>query len=274
MVKLAMHAALSKAGKPVLNKAGKPVKKPFAKKVAENKRFRTVHKVSYSGGTDADPQTATVRGVEQVSYQDIVAMTQKTAKSFLIKHGVLAEKRTPHREKFVCWNCGVVMTPQRDNVLRCQATHCKVRSRVIDPHLAFSPFFNTAASGQDINYTVFLRTCYCLGIKAANDQALHLARQKGQSAAAAKDMVYKCYRKHRVALAFAEKTHAQEATFEDDVVEVDTGRTSGKTVGSSRLHQGRLLAIKGRLKKTWAVHSLATKVSDGKRGSPPEPRPR
>lgn len=128
-----------------------------------------------------------------------------------------------------------------------------------DPHLAFSPF-----------YTGFLRTCYCLGIKAANDQALHLARQTGQSAAAAKDMVFKCYRKHRVALAFAEKTYAQEATFEDDVVEVDTGRTNGKTVGNARLHQGRLLAIKGCLKKTWAAHSLATKASTGRRGSLPE----
>lgn len=116
MVKLAKHAALTKAGKPVLDKARKPVKKQLAKKVAENKRFQTVHKVSYSGGTDAPPHTATVRGVEQVSYQDIVAMTRRQAKGFLIKRGVFGEKRTPHREKFVCWNCGVVMGHHKETI--------------------------------------------------------------------------------------------------------------------------------------------------------------
>ena len=78
------------------------------------------------------------------------------------------------------------------------------------------------------------------------------------------------YKKHRVVLAFAEKIHASQEVFEDDIVEVDTGRTSGKTIRGSRHHQGRLLAVKGRLKKTWAAHSLQTKISDGKRGSPPE----
>ena len=78
------------------------------------------------------------------------------------------------------------------------------------------------------------------------------------------------YKKYRVVLAFAEKIHARQEVFKDDIVEVDTGRTSGKTIRGSRHHQGRLLAVKGRLNKTWAAHSLQTKISDGKQGSAPE----
>lgn len=133
-----------------------------------------------------------------------------------------------------------------------------------------SALYAQASAGWDVNYAGFLRTCYCLGIKAANDQAAHLSRDKDQSFRSARDMVHLFYKKHRVVLAYAEKIHASQKVFQDDIVEVDTGRTSGKTVGGSRHHQGRLLALKGRLQKTWAVHSLETKINDGKRGSPPE----
>ena len=262
MVKISKKAALGKAGK--------AVQKPYGKKVAQNKKFRTVHKVSYSGGTKAARHTQSVREIDQVPFEEVLTMNQRQARNFLIRQGVIAEKRTPVRLKIACWNCGVVMKVQSDNSLRCQHEKCKARSRVCLPHFAFSPFYTQASAGWQVNYSGFLRTAYCLGIKSANDQGAHLARQDGQSYRAARDMVSMFYKKHRVVLAYAEKTHAQQEIFHDDVVEIDTGRTSGKTVGRSRHHQGRLLAVKGRLKKTWAVHGLATKVSDGKRGSPPE----
>lgn len=44
-------------------------------------------------------------------------------------------------------------------------------------------------------------------------------------------------------------------TFHHDVVETDTARNSGATGGGQR-HERRLLVLKGRLKKSWAVHSL------------------
>ena len=83
-------------------------------------------------------------------------------------------------------------------------------------------------------------------------------------------MVSMFYKKYRVVLAYAEKIHAQQEVFNDDIAEIDIGHISGKTVGRSRHHHGRLLVVKKRLKKIWAMHRLATKVSDGKRGSPPE----
>jgi len=55
--KLSNPAALGKAGK---------VDKPYGKKIACNKRFRTVHKVTYPGGTKASPHTRAVRDVEQM----------------------------------------------------------------------------------------------------------------------------------------------------------------------------------------------------------------
>ena len=197
-------------------------------------------------------------------------MPKQKARAVLIQQGVIGRIRSPPRERIACWNCGCFMKPQRDNLLRCVHDKCTVRSRVNQPHLAYSPFYAQASAGWDVNYAGLLRTCYCLGIKAANDQAAHLSRDKDQSFRSAQDMVHLFYKKHRVVLAYAEKIHASQEVFQDDIVEVDTGRTSGKTVGGSRHHQRRLLALKGRLQKTWAVHSLETKISDGKRGSPPE----
>ena len=53
-------------------------------------------------------------------------------------------------------------------------------------------------------------------------------------------------------------------------METDTCRSSGVKGDGERHHEGRLLVLKGRLKKNWVVHSLPKKVSTGSRGGAPE----
>ena len=88
-----------------LSKAGKPVPRPYAKKTALNKRFRTVHKIFYSSGSKARPGAYKPRDLQHKSFEEILGMTQRSCKSLLPKHGVIGAARTPPPEKVACWGC-------------------------------------------------------------------------------------------------------------------------------------------------------------------------
>lgn len=191
-MKIAKITSLGKAGKPA-------VKGKFAKKISENRKFSRVHKVAYSGGTKSAPSTAGLRDLQQPSFGFIFQMAQKEAKSYLIKHGVLAsKKRRP--EPLHCWGCQGRLIEQNDGSFRCpgSAKACQVRARVTQDDTAFTAFYMHKRMSQEPDYCSFLRTAFCLRIKLANDQCAHMVRQESEGLCATLGKVDRAYKWHKV----------------------------------------------------------------------------
>ena len=67
-----------------------------------------------------------------------------------------------------------------------------------------------------------------------------------------------------MALAYSELLHSQNIVFHKDVLETDTARFGSRKEDNARVHQGRLMVCKARLKKSWSLTALP------QRGMPPE----
>lgn len=265
MVKLQDKAKLTKAGT-----VG--VKGKFAMKTAQNRAFRTRHGLTYSGSSSSNAPTSVVlRAFEQASFRDILLLSAKQAKNLLFERNVLARQRRSD-EVFHCWGCGAKMVRQADQSLRCAASSsaCHIRGRISDAQLAYTPWANCAQTQAAPNWQLFLQTAYCLGVRMSNDQAAHMCKSTGETIRASYEKVLRCYTAHKIALAFAETTLAQQTVFQDEVVETDTARSAGRKEKKVRHHCGRTLVLKGRDSKKWTLHALNKNTSKGKRGSAPE----
>ena len=78
------------------------------------------------------------------------------------------------------------------------------------------------------------------------------------------------YKKHKVALAYSEQLHSRNTVFHKDVLETDAARFGSRKEDNARVHQGRLMVCKARLKKSWSSTALPPSRSTGQRGMPPE----
>ena len=78
------------------------------------------------------------------------------------------------------------------------------------------------------------------------------------------------YKKHEVALAYSEQLHSRNTVFHKDVLETDAARFGSRKEDNARVHQGRLMVCKARLKKSWSSTALPPSRSTGQRGMPPE----
>ena len=101
-------AAKAKLRRPAVLKDSKS---PYGKKHKTNAAFKTDLGLAYSGISKTPRRSGnTLRGLDQITYQEVHAMSQKKALAFLKKAGVCP---TSNSMSFVCWNC------KKDN------THCK-----------------------------------------------------------------------------------------------------------------------------------------------------
>ena len=184
---------------------------------------------------------------EQVCFQEVAALTQKGARKWLLKAGVL--RPSGHKNCFHCWHCSTAMEAgdSKGRSLRCPNSRCKVRARLDDTEYAFTAFSGYAAAGCDLDFVRFIRTAYCLGLKMSNDQTMHVCRLPDENPKSALSYVGTRFRRHKLALAFSEASLSKEA---------DSGSLSSKRTSEGRQHGARLLAVKGRLSKRWTVTAL------------------
>lgn len=232
-------------------------RKPFAKKVSENRAFKKKHGITYSGATDSKPDTTLLANLRIPPYEEICRMTEEDARRLLIKHGVLPHCRD--RMELRCWGCQAVMVQQTKGWRGPAGRQRKVRARVEDPALVWTPsarYKNSAARGWKPCYRTFLRSAYTLGLRIAADQAAHLTRPAGTTLKAQEKRLGHYNRWHRIALAYAEFKHAQTHRFPTEVVEADSSTfSSSKAPGGGRRHSGRTLILKddraNRPRETW-----------------------
>lgn len=247
-------------------------KKPFAKKVSENRAFKRRHGITYSGPTDSKPDTTLLADLDIPPYEEICRMSEEDARRLLIKHGVLPHCR--ERQEFRCWGCQAIMVKQSKGFRCPSGRQCKVRGRVQNADFVWTPFMlhrRAAPFDKKPSYKTFVRSAYCLGLRIAADQAAHLTRSAGTAIKAQAKRLEHYNRWHRIALAYTEYKHAQTHRFPTEVVECDSARFgTAKVPGGGRMHTGRTLILKGRQSKQWTSQPLPAKTSFGKRGMGPE----
>ena len=78
---------LHAAGPSVVKDSSKP--KGFLARVKQNRAFTVTHGLAYSGRTNVEKKTMTLSEVTQPAFDDIVALTEAKAKSFLQQSGLL-----------------------------------------------------------------------------------------------------------------------------------------------------------------------------------------
>lgn len=212
----------------------------------------------------------TLSQLEIPSFEEILALQQQTAKNLLIEHGVLPKwsKKAP---TFLCWGCGKVM--EKHGVgFRCgSGRDCRIRGRIENPDFVWTPFAGYKHTDNSVDYKAFVRSACTFGLRIANDQAIHLTRERGTTTGAQRGRVEKWVVTHRIALAFTEFNNSQDLRFKTEVVECDSARF-GSSRGScgERVHSGRTLVLKGRQSKKWSSQPLPVKISTGQRGMGPE----
>jgi hypothetical protein len=202
----------------------------------KNRAFKKAG-LSYAGSGDSAKQQGLsevkrgLRGVNQPPAEDILAMNDTRSHAFLLKpcNAVLARTST-----FRCWACGEEMQPVDEKlpfckqVFRCYSTACKNKKpRLHDPEAAFTPLYGFKKSGNKVQYKGFIRSAYGLGgMKAQNDAIGHLVRTRRMSLRQAHHLCDKFLTRCRVAMAYAEHVHGKSLTFENDIVDQDSGSTS------------------------------------------------
>ena len=156
--------------------------------------------------------------------------------------------------------------------LRCRNKDCAERPRLRQPNLAFSLFYGYVTAGFDAKetQTMCVLTAWCIGMKVANDQCAHMLKKNGEKYNTVRSTVNGGYKKHKVALAYSEQLHSRNTVFHKDVLETDTARFRSRKEDNARVHQGRLMVCKARLKKSWSSTALPPSRSTGQRGMPPE----
>ena len=200
----------------------------------------------------------------------------RNAHALLVEHGVVPAMKAWKRsgETMRCWCCGEVMAWKNGFELRCQSGRKCKRPLLRNPEFAFTPFYRKQQSGSrdDIDFVSFVRSAWTLGCKIQNDAALHLVKSPDTKTETARTRIFREYRLHKIALAFAELDNAQKIEYPIDVLEVDTARHGSRkdTSTGNRIHTGRQLLFKTRKSKQWSTHPLPTSTSSGSRGSKPE----
>jgi hypothetical protein len=145
--------------------------------VTVNRKF---HKegLAYGGSSHATQRSKTgLRDLTQDDFAVYDAMSDLIAKRFLIEEEVLKVLKPQ-----LCWVCGQEMDIQekhewRDPSFRCTNTAlCEQRPRLAHALHAWLPFQNELRGGEDPQYSLFLRLCYCFGAKIPQDAARFFAR--------------------------------------------------------------------------------------------------
>ena len=214
--KVARHVKLSKSNRD---------KNPFAKKVSQNKAFKKRHGIKYLGATDAMPDSLKLADLDIPPYEHIVNMSEENARRFLIQHGVLSHNR--HRLALRCWGCQAEMVKQVKGWRCPSGRQCKVRARIENADLIWTPFatYNKGPGlGNKPSYKGFLRSAYTLGLKMSANQAAHVTRTENITHKAQMKRLEHYNRWHRIVLAFSEYKHAQEHRFPTEVIECDAAR--------------------------------------------------
>ena len=247
----------------------KDSKAPYGKKQKTNAAFKTDLGLAYSGISKTPRRSGnTLRGLDQITYQEVHSMSQKKALAFLTKAGVCPTSKSM---SFVCWNCKKDMQANGSG-FRCQNRSCSQRPRLTAPQVAFTPLFGFASNGTDIDYAMLLRTSFTVGAKLSNDSAIQMLRMPGQSLSSAEHKVDDFYTKIKVAMAYAETKYSRSVQFKDEIVEPDSGRMGVAKTAEQKIHLGRTLVLKGRFTKKWIAKALPNTVSKPGRGMGAESR--
>ena len=155
---------------------------------------------------------------------------------------------------------------------RCRNKVC-TRPRVSNK-LAFTPFTRDGVKKEDPDYQMFARLAYAHGCKLQNDSAVHMTRRTTDSARTMEEKVSKHDGKIKIALAWSEVKHAEGFKLENEIMEVDSGRTGSRKneTATERASLGRTLVLRGRFSKQWAVVGLKNRTTPkkGRGGGGPE----
>ena len=266
MVKMNKKARLTNRAKTAASKTS-ITKREAARK--QNSTFRTRFALTYSGGTKRDSDTVTLREVNEPGLRELFVLPPSKIRALLVQHGVLPGSK--EQVQVSCWLCQHKMMPEGQG-LRCRNKGCSQRPRLLQPRLAYTPFFGYVTAGLETQETetMCVLTAWCIGMKISNDQCAQMLKKQGENYNTLRNTVNGWYKKHKVALAYSEQLHARTTVFERDVLEADTARFGTRKEDHARVHQGRLMVCKARLKKTWTTTALPPSRSTGKRGMPPE----
>ena len=246
-------------------KPAQPTKK-FALKKAENRRFRTRHGLAYSGKNTPRQRLGTyLRDIQQPAYAEIVSKSQSAAKKFLQQHGAILAKETG--SVFHCWECSSAVTAK--TAWRCQNKACAVRARFTNPTLSYSPLFHSAAAGHEVDFATFLRACYLIGCKISNDSAAHLARQPEQTLRSCQHKINDLYPRLKLILSWQNAIDNETIHFDNEFVEVDSGRFGVKKGKGFAKNLGRTMVLIGRFaRKNWMARGLPNRSGSSGRTGP------
>ncbi|CAJ1461486.1 unnamed protein product, partial [Effrenium voratum] len=140
-----------------------------------------------------------LRGLKQESFKSVLAWSETKCKNYLMTLQVLGSARGR-----LCYACrSPLHATSAKKVLRCKNSDC------------------TRPRGAAADYKGFVSTCYCFGVKAAADTAMHLT---GKS----EDYVDRVYTQCRYVCAFAQWKRSHGMEFPAGVVEVDGMKTQLK----------------------------------------------
>ena len=207
-----------------------PTKK-FGLKRTENRKFRIKHKLADTGKTSVRQQLGShLKDIEMPAYSEICSKSQSAAKKYLQQHGVLLK----NDKEAVCSSPVTTQTSWR-----CSRRTCDVRAKFTNTLLSYTPLFLAATRGFEPDYAMFLKECYLLGCKVANDSAVHLARNTDQSYNACRHKIDDFFPRLKLILAWQNAVDAEKIHFNKEFVETLAGLANG----SARLaHQLRTWA--------------------------------
>ena len=215
--------------------------------------------VKYSTGVG--PMKVRLSRLKQVSYPEIIKLTEKAAESKCKELGMVASFDVKGR---MCFKCGSRLIRSRcmgKTAVRCSKKCCRMTIRRFD--LAYTPFWHFQKSGR-LKHKPFLNSTYVSGVKVPQDSSVHLV-------GAGEDAVNNAYSMIRCACAFAELYTGRTTDFGDGTLDIDATKAniSKASLKHHSTHCGRFLVVYHRESKQYALEPLDDKAM--LKGAPPPP---
>ena len=247
-------------------------KSTYGNKAATNSAFKRKHGLKYSSSSSKGSHHVGLRGLDQVTFEEIQKLGQQAARKYLEKTGVILKQTDPKMSFCVL---GLPMSASGDgSMFRCSRRQCDKKPKLTNPAVAFSPLAGFVSAGWEVDYVICLRSAYALGAKITNDSAIHMLRRKEDTLSQAEHKVDYFYKRLKIPLAYTEVKYAKNFEFKADVVEPDSGRMGVRKdkAAAQKIHLGRTLVLKGRFTKKWVARALPDSVSKIGRGMGAETR--
>ena len=193
----------------------------YGNRGATNSAFKRKHGLKYSSSSSKGSYHVGLRGLDQVTYEEIQKLGRQAARKYLEKTGVILKQNDP-KMSFACWGCHQPMSASGDgSMFRCSRRQCDKKPKLTNPAVAFTPLAGFVSAGWEVDCVMCLRSAYALGAKITNDSAIHMLRRKEDTLSQAEHKVDYFYKRLKIPLAYTEVKYAKDFEFKADVVEPD-----------------------------------------------------